>query len=109
MVKVDQILALTDGAAFFRADLQVHSYGNSHDVTDAAMTPSAIVVKAAADGLSMVAITDHNEISGVAEATTAAAGASVVVYPGVELSKSDGHLLWRRCVDSMCAAEARKE
>src|SRR5260370_42352915 len=57
------------------------------------MTPSAIVAKAAGDGLSMVAITDHNEISGVAEATTAAAGSSVTVIPGVELSTSDGHLL----------------
>jgi ABC-type lipoprotein export system ATPase subunit len=57
------------------------------------MTPSAVVTKALANGLAMVAITDHNEISGVAEAVSAAAGTSLVVIPGVELSTSDGHLL----------------
>lgn len=93
MANLNQILALTDGATFFRADLHIHSYGNSHDVTDTTMTPAAIVAKASVDGLSMVAITDHNEISGVPEALSAATGTDVTVIPGVELSTSDGHLL----------------
>ncbi|MHB8241770.1 MAG: TrlF family AAA-like ATPase [Solirubrobacteraceae bacterium] len=93
MSKLDQILALSDGASFFRGDLHIHSYGNSHDVSDQTMTPSAVVAKALAENLSLIAITDHNEISGVAEAIQAAAGTSLTVIPGVELSTSDGHLL----------------
>jgi ABC-type lipoprotein export system ATPase subunit len=57
------------------------------------MTPGAIVTKALAEGLSLIAITDHNEITGVAEAIQAANGGQLHVIPGVELSTSDGHLL----------------
>lgn len=41
MVKVDDILLITDGATFFRADLHIHSFRNSHDVLDQSMTPSS--------------------------------------------------------------------
>jgi len=58
----DEIVALPAGARFCRADLHIHSYGGSHDVKDATMTPDAIVSTAVAEGLAMVAITDHNEI-----------------------------------------------
>jgi ABC-type Mn2+/Zn2+ transport system ATPase subunit len=93
MVKVDQVTALTDGASFFRGDLHIHSFGHSHDVKDQTMTPTAIVAKAISEGLSLISLTDHNEISGVPEALQAAAGTSLCVIPGVELSTSDGHLL----------------
>src|SRR5260370_38429442 len=93
MAIINQITALTDGASFFRGDLHIHSWGHSHDVKDQAMTPAAFVAKALSEGLSLIAITDNNEISGVAEALLAATGTSTVVIPGVELSTSDGHLL----------------
>lgn len=93
MTKLEQVLALSDGASFFRGDLHIHSYPNSHDVTDQTMTPAAVVSTALASGLSLIAITDHNEISGVQDALAAAVGSSLVVIPGVELSTSDGHLL----------------
>ena len=57
------------------------------------MTPAAIVSKALSENLSLIAITDHNEMSGVGEAIEAAKGGSLVVVPGIELSTSDGHLL----------------
>jgi histidinol phosphatase-like PHP family hydrolase len=57
------------------------------------MTPTAIVKKALAEKLSLIAITDHNEMSGVPEAIEAAKGSPLLVVPGVELSTSDGHLL----------------
>ena len=44
------IAALIDdqaaGATFYRADLHLHSYPASHDVTDTTMTPESIVAAA---------------------------------------------------------------
>lgn len=93
MITLEQITALSDGASFFRGDLHIHSYGNSHDVKDHAMTPQQIVSRASAEALALISITDHNEISGVAAALDAAIGTLITVIPGVELSTSDGHLL----------------
>ena len=83
------------GAAFYRCDLHIHSYGASHDVKaeDASMTPAAIVARAADEGLSLISIADHNEIYNVRPALLAAADSTVVVIPGVELSTPQGHLL----------------
>lgn len=81
------------GATFFRADLHIHSYGASHDVRDATITPGAIVATAIQEGLSLVSITDHNEISSLETAITAAGGTAVCVIPGIELSTAQGHLL----------------
>ncbi|MDE3021532.1 MAG: PHP domain-containing protein [Pseudomonadota bacterium] len=89
----DRILEMPVGASFHRADLHIHSHGASHDVRDGKMTPNAIVATAAKEGLSVIAITDHNEIDNVEPAIKAAAGSGVVVIPGVELSTSQGHLL----------------
>lgn len=93
MATLGETEAVPDGASFFRADLHIHSSLNSHDVKDAAMTPAAIVIEALAEGLSLIAITDHNEITGVADAIDAAKGRPLLIIPGVELSTSDGHLL----------------
>lgn len=56
------------------------------------MTPDAIVQTAIAEGLDIIAITDHNEIGNV-EAAIRAAAADVLVVPGIELSTSQGHIL----------------
>jgi ABC-type lipoprotein export system ATPase subunit len=88
-----EIVALPRGAKFHRADMHIHSYGASHDVRDATMTPEAIVRTALAQGLGVIAITDHNEISNVDAALKAATGSSLLVVPGVELSTPEGHLL----------------
>lgn len=90
---LDQILEQTTGASFFRADLHVHSLGPSHDVRDPTMTPQNIVRTAIDEGLAMVAITDHNEISNVEAALKAARGKPLTVIPGIELSTPQGHLL----------------
>lgn len=84
---------LSCGAQFFRGDLHIHSYGASHDVTDETATPAAIVDVAVADGLSIMAITDHNEISNVRPAVDAGQANGILVIPGVELSTPEGHLL----------------
>lgn len=84
---------LDRGARFFRGDLHIHSAVNSHDVKDQTATPQAIVQTAHAEGLAIIAIADHNEISGVAAAVEAAAPLGVLVVPAVELSTAHGHLL----------------
>lgn len=58
----DELAALPADARFYRADLHIHSFGASHDVHDAIMTPEAIVQMAVTEGIQLVAITDHNEI-----------------------------------------------
>lgn len=83
------------GARFVRADLHIHSFGpdGSYDVKDPGMTPAGIVATAAAKGMSVVAITDHNAIGGVEAAIAAAAASRILVVPGVELSTPGGHIL----------------
>jgi hypothetical protein len=88
-----EALGLDRGARFFRGDLHIHSIAGSHDVTDAAATPEAIVRTALAEGLDLIAIADHNEISGIGAAIEAARGTSLLVVPAVELSTAHGHIL----------------
>jgi ABC-type lipoprotein export system ATPase subunit len=90
---LESITALSSGAQFYRADLHIHSYGGSYDVTDASATPEQIVATAAGEKLSIVAIADHNEISNVPRAIKAVAAQNLLLVPAVELSMSDGHLL----------------
>ncbi|MCC7385080.1 MAG: AAA family ATPase [Deltaproteobacteria bacterium] len=95
MTAAENIRSAARGARFVRADLHIHSFGRggSYDVTDAAMTPAAIVTTAIAKGLDVVSITDHNRIGNVEEALREAEGKDILVVPGVELSTPAGHLL----------------
>lgn len=88
----DDIIKISNGNHFFRADLHIHSFGSSHDVTDTTMTVKGILVKAIEERLDVIAITDHNEITNV-ESAVGAAEQSILVIPGVELSTPQGHLL----------------
>ncbi|TAX38976.1 TrlF family AAA-like ATPase [Rhizobium leguminosarum] len=90
---LETLTSVSNGARFFRADLHVHSYGGSHDVSDAMATPDHIVLAAVSEGLSIVAIADHNEISNVRPAIAAGERAGILVVPAVELSAPEGHLL----------------
>lgn len=92
---LDEIKQLSNGAQFRRADLHIHSYGpdGSYDVTDATMTPEAIVDTAIQENLQIIAITDHNAIGNVRRAVAYAKGKEILVVPGVELSTSQGHFL----------------
>lgn len=87
--------AISNGAHFVKADLHIHSYGEggSYDVTDHQMNPENIVDTAISKGLSVIAITDHNEYQNLAIALRYAAGKNILVVPGVELSTPQGHLL----------------
>ncbi len=85
--------AESSGATFFRGDLHIHSHGASHDCHDDAATPEAIVAAAKAEGIAIIAIADHNEISNVRAAVAAGEASGILVVPAVELSTPEGHLL----------------
>jgi predicted metal-dependent phosphoesterase TrpH len=72
---IDELSTLPCGAKFFRADLHIHSLGASHDVSDQLMTPEAIVATAIAENLTLISITDHNEIRNVERTIIAALSA----------------------------------
>jgi PHP family Zn ribbon phosphoesterase len=92
--------ALPAGAVFHRCALQVnpHHYSGTFRgqaaPDDATAHARAIVDKAAELGISVLAITDHNDVSAVPAFRTAADGCRVHVFPGFELSSSEGvHVL----------------
>ncbi|WP_141014072.1 PHP domain-containing protein [Nocardioides sambongensis] len=62
-------------------DLHTHSA-----VSDGTDTPTDLVRAAAAAGLDVVGLTDHDTTAGWAEAATAAASYGIVVAPGIEIS-----------------------
>jgi len=66
-------------------DLHCHS---TH--SDGLLTPSAVVARAAARGVDVLALTDHDEVSGLDEAQAAAADSGIELVSGAELSVSWG-------------------
>lgn len=66
-----------------RIDLHTHS-----DRSDGTEPPAVLVREAAAAGLDVVALTDHDGVSGWGEADRAGREHGVVVVPGVEISCS---------------------
>lgn len=77
---------------WFRADLHVHSLLSPCGAIE--MTPRNIVANAAAAGIDIVAITDHNAGDNIAAALRAATGTGVTVLPGMEVqSREEVHIL----------------
>ncbi|MFA5066408.1 MAG: PHP domain-containing protein, partial [Dehalococcoidia bacterium] len=65
-----------------RFDLHLHTTGS-----DGRLTPSQMVALAAEQALEVIAITDHDSVSGVGEALDAAVGVrKLTVVPGVEIN-----------------------
>ena len=95
MILYKDICRLDNGARFLNVDLHIHSYGASHDVKDATMTPEAIVDSAVKQQLSVIAITDHNSNVNVQRALDHAQkyAGHLLVVPGVEVTTAHGHLL----------------
>ncbi len=91
-----------------RIDLHAHS-----TASDGTASPTLFVETAARAGLTVVALTDHDTVDGVAEAVAAAAPLGVRVVPGVELSVMDGkeevHLLGLHLADVGAIADALAE
>jgi predicted metal-dependent phosphoesterase TrpH len=86
--------AATNGLTTVSGVIDLHSHSTASDGSDA---PAALMALAARQGLSAIALTDHDTVEGLAEARTAAADAGVRLVEGCELSCEVGdatmHLL----------------
>jgi predicted metal-dependent phosphoesterase TrpH len=70
-----------------KADLHVHS-----TASDGTLSPTQLVALALRRGVDVLAIADHDSVSGLAEALSASAGTPLVLIPAVELSATqDGY------------------
>lgn len=63
--------------------IDLHTHTTASDGQD---TPRELVQNAARAGISVLGLTDHDTIDGIAEATAAATDAGVTLVPGVEMS-----------------------
>jgi len=68
-----------------KVDLHMHS-----TASDGALAPASVVGAAHAAGLAAIALTDHDSLAGLGEASEAGAMLGMRVVPGVELSAHDG-------------------
>lgn len=88
-----------------RIDLHTHS-----SVSDGTDSPAGLVVQAAASGLDVVALTDHDTFDGLAEALVAGERLGVEVLGGIEISAQRAgasvHLLGYGCRADDRALEA---
>ena len=66
-------------------DLHVHS-----TASDGARAPAEVVQEAKRVGLAAIALTDHDTVAGIADASAAGAALGIRVVPGVELSAVEG-------------------
>lgn len=71
---------------FSHIDLHCHS-----NVSDGLLSPSALVRHAAERGVRVLALTDHDDLSGLPEASAAASELGMELIPGVEIS-----VTWRK-------------
>jgi predicted metal-dependent phosphoesterase TrpH len=62
-------------------DLHTHS-----TASDGTLTPRALMARAAAQGVEVLALTDHDTLAGIAEAAEAAQALGLTLVPGVEIS-----------------------
>jgi predicted metal-dependent phosphoesterase TrpH len=66
-------------------DLHTHTF-----YSDGALSPADLVARAAANGVQVLALTDHDVTDGVPEAQVAAQQAGIALVPGVEISVTWG-------------------
>ena len=91
MPSLDDILKLPCGAIWLKADLHVHTPASAdfHDE----ISPDDIVHTALEKGLNLIAITDHNTAAWCDRVVEAGRGTDLTVFPGVEISTHQGHML----------------
>lgn len=77
----------TGAAAALPGEVDLHMHSTA---SDGSLAPSAVVQAAHAAGLSAIALTDHDTLAGLAEATAEGARLGVRVVRAVELSAHDG-------------------
>src|ERR1700722_705097 len=67
-------------------DLQSHSQSS-----DGTLPPAEVVARAAGAGVELLALTDHDSVSGIPEALDAAERHAIRLVPAIELSARDSH------------------
>ncbi len=70
-----------------RVDLHLHS-----TCSDGRLKPAAVMEAAGEVGLGVAALTDHDTLAGIDEATRAADELGIEFVPGIELSTYDGNV-----------------
>jgi predicted metal-dependent phosphoesterase TrpH len=75
-------LPAADAPSFDLQSHSVHSDGN--------LTPAAVVTAAAASGVELLALSDHDTAAGISEAQDAAAEAGISLVPAVEITATYG-------------------
>lgn len=83
LAKTIQCNHIKEGTMTFQGKIDLHCHTTA---SDGILSPSELVALAASEGLSMVAITDHDTLDGIDEAIAAGVQQGVQVIPGVELS-----------------------
>ena len=61
----------------------LHSHSTASDGT---LAPAELVERARAAGVDVLALTDHDTLDGIAEASRAVSGTGLQLVPGVEIS-----------------------
>ncbi len=88
------VLKLSSGAQWLKADLHIHTPASNDFKGDREnTTPHDIVNAAIKKELDVIAITDHNTVDWCDKVRSAAKGKNLVVFPGVEVSTKEGHVL----------------
>ncbi len=90
-----KVLSLPSGAQWFKADLHIHTPASGNDFRGNGKETTAqdIVEAAIVKGLDIIAVTDHNTVAWCDKVRKAAEGKGLVVFPGVEVSTKEGHVL----------------
>jgi len=65
--------------------IDLHSHST---ISDGLLTPFELVQRATAQGVRVLALTDHDDVAGLDEARAAATGAGIALVDGVEISAS---------------------
>lgn len=94
MNEIQQLIEQPNGAIFRAADLHVHT-PESPDMDkkwDNA-TAEEVVQHALDNGMEIIAVTDHNTAAFCDKVVAAAEGTRLHVFPGVEISTPQGHLI----------------
>jgi predicted metal-dependent phosphoesterase TrpH len=66
-------------------NIDLHTHSNH---SDGALTPAELIERAAAAGVQVLALTDHDTVAGVEAAQCAAGAHAITLVPGVEISAS---------------------
>jgi hypothetical protein len=76
---------------WLKADLHIHAHPSDRGLPD--LEPEALATAAQDQGLTLVAMTDHDTVDYIDSVSVACAARDIRVLPGVEVTTSRGHLL----------------